>query len=81
MGIGLTCMQIIQEVHGPDFNCNCASRTLPVYLPGGWAVPLLIWVVPLLIWWVGGRHSDNRASLSSSETVLELPTGTELGNN
>ena len=23
--------------------------------------------------------SDNKASLSSSETVLELPTGTEIG--
>ena len=29
----------------------------------------------------GGSHSDNKASLSSSETVLELPTGTELGKN
>ena len=25
-------------------------------------------------------YSDNRASLSPSETVLELPTGTELDN-
>ena len=24
---------------------------------------------------------NNKASLSSSETVLELPTGTELGNS
>ena len=29
----------------------------------------------------GGSHSDNKASLSSSETALELPTGTELGKN
>ena len=29
----------------------------------------------------GGSHSDDKASLSSSQTVLELSTGTELGNN
>ena len=29
----------------------------------------------------GGSHSDNKASLSSSETALELPTGTEHGKN
>ena len=32
--IGLTCIQIIQEVHRPNFNCNSACRTLPVYLSG-----------------------------------------------
>ena len=34
--------------------------------------------LPLLILW---SNSDNTASLSSSEAVLELPTGTELGKN
>ena len=29
----------------------------------------------------GGSYSDNKASLSSSETAVELPTGTELGKN
>ena len=29
---------------------------------------------------VGWSHSDNKASLSSSKTAIELSTGTELGN-
>ena len=44
----------------------------------GWTiVQCLSGRLPLLIWW---RHSDDKASLSSSEIALELPTGTELGN-
>ena len=90
-GIGLTCIQIIQEVHRPNFNCNCACKILKVYL-SGWCHCLSGWCHCLSGGWChclsgrchclsGGSHSDNKASLSSSDTVLELPTGTELGNN
>ena len=89
--IGLSCIQIIQEVHRPNFNCNCACKILKVYL-SGWCHCLSGWCHCLSGGWChclsgpchclsGGSHSDNEASLSSSKTVLELPTGTELGKN
>ena len=70
-------MQIIQKGNRPNFNCNCALKPLQVYL-SGWCHCLSDGCCHCLS---GGSDSDNKASLSSSETVLELPTGTELGKN
>ena len=43
--------------------------------PGGWVVPAYLGGATAYL-----ADSENKASLTSSETVLGLPTGTELDN-